>query len=337
MDYLSEKTREALTITTKKDESDEAAPKCTVHIDSYREATHEKTKSIEGSTEVSPSGSDLTLNEIDLCSESGPSPASSGSRSPSSTVLLDSEHDPSDEEDPKDTAVVESNARLIPACWEYHPLFSKGKGKGKARADSPPTSAKQTYHCGDWEICYQHVILPLPAAEGASYRLVTSHPEEDLKRWLLTPNDALDGTNGQRTLDFVLSDPRYDRHMLLSALKLAIEQIRAEMTHIDSLLSYAARLPYDLSFCWNDDFSSIFDRETDLKCILPEADRESLGEELFRATEDLDFLKERASWVCEGILRCKVEAAKGGNGAEVEWLVGMGVVDEGWVGENCCV
>ena len=295
---------------------------------------HEKANSAAALVNMPPFDGEPTPDQVDLCRERGTSPASARTQSSSSDILTGSEHDLIDEDANEEQGVVESKIRLLPACWKYHGHLAKGK----ARENKPDTSPHTAYRCGDQELCFQHILLP-PSAAGTSHRLITASPEEDLKRWLLTPNDTLDGTNEERKRDFVLNDARYDGAIISSALDLAMSQTRAEMAHIESLLSYAARQPYKLSFRFNDDLSSFSDREVATKGSMQgsEADREKLGTELVCAVKDFDFLRERAAWVSGQILRCKVERAREGDWAEIGWLLEMGVVDEWWVGEECVV
>lgn len=326
MDHLTDRLSDTLTISRGEDERDASVFEVqdTHTFESNTSGTfHDKADASTDLVETSPPSKEHTA---DLYAEHWSSPMSS--RSPRSSFRSFGSHvqDRSDDEDSDSTAVVESTARLIPACWQYHPLHHKGKD----RSNTSVTSPKQPYLCGEWEFCYEHVIVPPPAA-GTSYRISTTDPKEDLERYVLNPNDALDGTNETRTQDFVLKDGRYDRGMLFSALEMTVEQIRAEVAHIGSLFDYAARMPYDLSFRFDDEevLGSIALRETTILCSLLDADREKLGGELIGAVEDLDFLKERAAWVGARIVGCNIELARMGDWAEIAWLTRMGAVDGG--------
>lgn len=224
---------------------------------------------------------------------------------------------------------MESNVRLIPACWQPH-----GLSKGKRREDDNSDWSVDDHQCGwnESHACEKAILTT--CEETPTYRLTTSNPEEDLKRWLLTPNDTLTTATDVRD-PRVVEDPRYTHTILLSLLNLAIISIRAKVAHIRSLTEYAARPPYEKVYRAND---SLEERYHDVQASsFADADRETLERRLLKAAYELRCLRARAANMSKCIEGFKVAEARDGDWAEIGDLLRLGAVDEEWVRNECYV
>lgn len=134
------------------------------------------------------------------------------------------------------------------------------------------------------------------------YQLTTHDPEEDLKRWLLMPNESLDGVTEKRTekrnVGF-FRDKRYTSDILVFTLLVAIDEIGAESAHIDSLEGYLQHKPYwsspPLQKVGRSDFLEI------TAVHMEGVERRKLGHALLRAVTQLDLLRDRAERLCGSI------------------------------------
>lgn len=241
------------------------------------------------------------------------------------SVVTTTPTEPSDEDGASsDGQVVESKVRLIPACFRHHgAIRSKDK-------DQILHGRQQRYNCGRHRACYDAMIVPI-VAQPSAYRLTTAFAEEDLKRWVLTPNDTLDGTTEDRHLAS-LQDPRYTDAMLSSTLDLAVREIQHEIAHINSLVEYAARPPYRRFLCLKRGEAEAEFFAATSPAVMGRAELERT---LLDAVALLDYLREKAARFSKMVLELKEEKAKGGNWAEVADLLRMGAVDVEWVDEKC--
>lgn len=174
----------------------------------------------------------------------------------------------------------------------------------------------------------------LPAiTDPTSFRLTTACAEEDLRRWVVTLNESLQGPSKlPRAIGFV-KDRRFTEKMLINALDLAIRQIRCEVEHVRSLVEYARRQPYKRHLRFDEDDFARY-ANVDAKTFA-RVKRRNVGVLLFEAAEDLDFLRTRAEVYSKRILVYKKDEAKDGDWAEIADLLRLGAVDEEWVDKHC--
>lgn len=219
--------------------------------------------------------------------------------------------------------------RLIPACWQSH-----GASKGKRREDDSSVWSADDHQCA-WSTTHncQEAVLTI-SDEAPAYRLTTSNPEEDLKRWPLTLDDSLTTTTDLRDPS-VVQNPRYTHATLFSVCNLAITSIQAQLAHIRSLTAYAARTPYSKIYRTHD---SAGERYRDLQASsFADTDREKLERRVLKAAHELRCLHTRAVHMSGCLQEFKVEGARGAEWVEIGDLLWLGAVGERWVREECHV
>ena len=219
--------------------------------------------------------------------------------------------------------VFQSSVALRPACYANH-----GGYKLKGREGGPRNYPLRAQCCCTFAVCNKAVVSPQSA--GASYiRLETRDTRYDLRRWLKTPNSRLCGGEDDRDVDF-LKGERFDYCDILECLLDAIAEICNEHTHIESLLSYAARSPYN----WR--FKQPVAERADPNYLTMEPEhfdgvpRSGLEDDLVDAALELDYLRGISEAIGERIFQGKIKAAKDGLWAETQGLLNCGLISPQW-------
>ncbi|KAK3702030.1 hypothetical protein LTR37_015144 [Vermiconidia calcicola] len=164
--------------------------------------------------------------------------------------------------------------------------------------------------------------------------LETRDTRYDLRRWLKTPNSRLCGGEDDRDVDF-LKGERFDYCDILECLLDAIAEICNEHTHIESLLSYAARSPYN----WR--FKQPVAERADPNYLTMEPEhfdgvpRSGLEDDLVDAALELDYLRGISEAIGARIFQGKIKAAKDGLWAETQGLLNCGVISPQWADNEC--
>ena len=234
----------------------------------------------------------------------------------------------SDDDGDANVDVHEGKISLLPACINHH-----GKFKGKDNEGEPRRCERRARTCGDFILCDECIIVP--SSEGKQdFRLTTSDPEHDLKRWLTTPNSRLEGHEASRTVQF-LREQRFSYADLHEAMTFAIQEVMSEHEHIASLEECSQRVPYHL----NIHIPVATKANTAYFSMKPEhfdsVPLEGLEDDLVEAAKELDYLRAVADWLGKKILDAKVRAAKLGNWSEITELLRLGVITKGWMQNNC--
>ncbi|KAK3722778.1 hypothetical protein LTR37_002350 [Vermiconidia calcicola] len=225
-------------------------------------------------------------------------------------------------------AVFQASIALRPACYANH-----GGHKLKGRDGGPRNYPLRAQYCCTMAVCNKAVVSPQSA--GASYiRLETRDSRYDLRRWLQTPNSRLCGGEDDRDVDFLKSE-RFDYCDVLECLLDAIDDIRNEHAHIESLLSYAARIPYSLHFK-----QPVAGRaDPNYLTMEPEhfegVPRSGLEDDLVDAALEIDYLKGISEAIGRKIFQGKIKAAKEGLWAETQALLKCGVISQQWADNEC--
>ena len=199
---------------------------------------------------------------------------------------------------------------------------SNRRFKGKARADQPR-----------WLLFREQAFNN---ASPEDFRLQSADAVHDLRRWLISPNSRLDGSQMERNTGF-LGNERFTINQLQDAMVFAIQEIRNEHDHIISLVEYGQRSPYNITFRFPiapEADQRYFEMEPD---DLIGAPREGLEEDLLLAAKEIDYLREVSEHSAKEILGRKKAVARFGNTAEIEALLRLGVTMEEWVQKECVV
>lgn len=164
----------------------------------------------------------------------------------------------------------------------------------------------------------------------------TYSAEYDLRAWLMASDRYLGGRQRDRTTEFLQQNSFSEVH-LQRAIKYAIEEIRDELEHKDSLIAYGNRPPYCLDFDYDDDTVEGHIADFDRKVKFGGGRRKVLQQYLLRAAKDLDYLRHSFGQVTKTILHAKRSLAKEGDCWEIEHLLKLGVVTKEWVLEECVI
>ncbi len=101
------------------------------------------------------------------------------------------------------SSVIESTVALRPYCHTMHSGF-----KGKGKACSLRNGNLRSKSCGKFQGCRHAKLSPTSAAVPSFIRLTTDDIEADLKRFVLTYNQQLDGKIELRDEAAILFDSR---------------------------------------------------------------------------------------------------------------------------------
>lgn len=231
--------------------------------------------------------------------------------------------------------VYESDVRLRPLsnCLECH-----GKGKAALRRGQEPGKPTKS-DCLFYTDCHEMVLSPESVQLG-DYRLETSDPLHDLKRWVTTPNQRLSGEpSAIRAEDiyFVARASRFEEKHLAECILWAVEEIKQFHFKVRLEVKYLGEKPYIWTF-----FQSPIRDATPLHKLptsegLEELRRDDLVHLLEEMAVEVDYLGDRICFVRNEILQLKWENAKSGDWGEIAELVDSGWVDVETVQKECCI
>ena len=250
----------------------------------------------------------------------------------SSSLIIEIDSDSTDDDDDQPITMHEPTVALRPQCFKVHIGF-----KGKGRANDKVDRHLPWHTCGKYVACHEANFSPR-SATPSYLRLRTNDPEHDIKRWITTPNESLNGGSEDRSTFGFLDDSRFTIPLLQSTLRFAIAECKYEHQKMAHLDDHGRRFPYRVNV-----------KELP---VAPEADpaylnvpdeqdfthvtgREELLDMLVHAANELDYLRQMTERHAQRILKRKMTLARNGNAGEADLLVEQGFVGWEWVEEEC--
>jgi hypothetical protein len=229
---------------------------------------------------------------------------------------------------PTSTLVLQSTVHLRPGtiCLRSH-----GKGKERERR-------RNSDGCGAWYACDESDLSP-PGPDPFG-RLRTGDVAQDLRRWLLTPNSALDGARQSRRVSLAnlarLPDFAITRAEAIEAILFSVEECALLHEHMAGLARYGSSHFYLPSRI------RIAPHALPLRALptlegLEREDLTRLLRLLLECATELDYLNKIVEEVTCVIWNAKWQMAQKGDEYEIEHLLQLGVVSKMDVMEFCGV